>query len=600
MNNYHDKLFTITSDSELADFDQNFKVIAGPGAGKTHWLIKNIRHILRKSPRISSTTRIACITYTNVASDEIKEGLGIGENRVETSTIHSFLYKNIVKPYAHLLKKNDGSFLINFSGLDGHEEHRPVFYPVINSWINSIEEMRKSKFRFINDKKRQELVNCLSSLNWKLDSGECVLEFRKNYGLAKPLVEKVEEYKRQFWDKGQIHHEDVLYFAYRILTENPCLCDFLSSRFGYILIDEFQDTHPIQTEIVKLLGASGSIIGVIGDAAQSIYKFQGASRKDFLGFKIDGLVNYKIDGNRRSTKRIISLLNHVRTGDPVMQAQEGADREGEAVCVIVGDDTTRVLSHYQDLAQSFGYEGKTYVLAVRNDTVSKLRRKNNNNEGLWERLRAADGFRERFLIAVITAEEYAYEGRFEIALKEALRIFKTDSDGNLKKPFKAGALRSELEKRGAAVSVLEFIISRRETLKDETALGFYEKLNGFLFERFAARLQEFGKGSIRDEYESIQVLDLISDLRLGEESKSNIRTIHKSKGAQFKSVLVWLEEPEDFSNILDPDINAEDDTCRLIYVGLSRAEDFLCVGVPKLDPKDEPKLRELGINTIRI
>jgi DNA helicase-2/ATP-dependent DNA helicase PcrA len=587
----------ITSDSKLTEFNHNFRVLAGPGAGKTYWLIQNIRNILRNSPRISSTSRIACITYTNVASDEIKEGLEKGEDRVETSTIHSFLYKNIVKPYASLLKKADGTCLIDFEKMDGHDEHRPAYYPFVKDWIDSLPEMNKNKFQFRDDKRQLQLVQCLGNLNWKIESGKCVLEFRKNFGLPKPLVANIAKYKGQFWDKGQIHHEDVLYFSHRILIENPSLCDFLSSKFAYILIDEFQDTHPLQTEIVRLLAASGSVIGVIGDGAQSIYQFQGARRKDFLEFRIGDQINYKIEGNRRSTQKIINLLNHVRKGDPVTQKQQGTERDGQNVHVIIGDDTVKLLSVYENIAKGYGYEDKSYVLAIRNDTVSKLKSKKNSNDGLWDRLRTADSWRARFLEHTIASEEYAREGRFETALKEVLRIFKTDKDGSLRKPFKAGVLHSDLEKRGTAVSLLEFIISDADGLMNGTVLDLYEKINEFLVSSINARLQEFRKGSIRDEYQSIRVSDLISDLKLGEESKSQIRTIHKSKGSQFKSVLVYLDNPAELVHILKPNINADDDICRLIYVGLSRAEDFLCVSIPKADAEDERSLEDLGLRT---
>ncbi len=599
MKSARDEFVAITSDSELTDFDHNFRVMAGPGAGKTYWLIKNIRNILRNSPRIGSTSRIACITYTNVAADEIKAGLEKGEDRVETSTIHSFLYRNIVKPYAFLLKKGDGTYLIDFEKMDGHDEHRPAYYPFVNDWIDALPEMKKSKFRFKDEKKQRGLVQCLGSLNWKIESGKCVLEFRKNFGLPKPLIANVEKYKRQFWDKGQIHHEDVLYFSYRILTERPLLCSFLSSKFSYILIDEFQDTHPMQTEIVRLLAASGSIIGVIGDGAQSIYQFQGARRKDFVEFNIGNQINYKIEGNRRSTQKIIDVLNHVRSGDPVKQKQQGTERLGQDVHIIIGDDGAKTLSVYEELAKGFGFEDTSYVLAARNDTVSKLKSKKNNNDGLWERLRAADPLRARFLEHAVASGEYVREGRFETALKEMLRVFKTQADGNLRKPFKAGLLRSDFEKRGSAVSFLEFIVSDI-SLMAGTALYFFEKTNDFLLSTIHARLQEFREGSIRDEYQSIQVADLISDLKLGEESKSRIRTIHKSKGAQFKAVLVCLDSPDDISHILKPDINAEEDSCRLIYVALSRAEEFLCVGIPSLDAENEEIIRGLGIKPIRI
>jgi DNA helicase-2/ATP-dependent DNA helicase PcrA len=596
----NDDFVPITSDSELTDFDYNFRVMAGPGAGKTYWLIKNIRNILRNSPRISSASRIACITYTNVASDEIRAGLEKGEDRVETSTIHSFLYKNIVKPYAFLLKKEDGTCLIDFEKMDGHDEHRPAYYPFVRDWVDSLPEMNRNKFQFADSKRQQELVQCLGSLNWKMESGKCVLEFRRNFGLPKPLVTSVEKYKRQFWDRGQIHHEDVLYFSYRILAENPSLCDFLSSKFAYILIDEFQDTHPIQTEIVRLLAASGSIIGIIGDGAQSIYQFQGARRKDFLEFAISNQVNYKIEGNRRSTKKIINLLNHVRSGDPVKQKQQGVERDGQDVHVLVGDDAAKLLSAYEALARDLGYEDKSYILAIKNDTVYRLKSKKNSNEGSWEQLRAMDRVKARFLEHLIASEEYAHEGRFETALKEALRVFKDDIDGTLKEPFKSGALPVDIEKRGAAVSMLEFIISNRESLTGGNALNFYEQLNDFLFRSWQIRLQEFSKGKKRNEYEAVQVSDLLSALRLGEESKSAIRTIHKSKGAQFKSVLVYLDNPDHLAHILRPDINADEDSCRLIYVGLSRAEEFLCISIPKVDAEDEQGLRDLGLNVIRV
>ena len=257
-------------------------------------------------------------------------------------------------------------------------------------------------------------------------------------------------------------------------------------------------------QIVRLLAASGSVIGVIGDGAQSIYQFQGARRKDFLEFRIGDQINYKIEGNRRSTQKIINLLNHVRKGDPVTQKQQGTERDGQNVHVIIGDDAVKLLSVYEDIAKGFGYEDKSYVLAIRNDTVSKLKSKKNSNDGLWDRLRTADSWRARFLEHIIASEEYAREGRFETALKEVLRIFKTDKDGSLRKPFKAGVLHSDLEKRGTAVSLLEFIISDADGLMNGTVLDFYEKINEFLLSSINARLQEFRKGSIRDEYQFIR------------------------------------------------------------------------------------------------
>jgi len=83
----------ITSDSALIDIEHHFRVSAGPGAGKTHWLVEHIRNVLHRSNRLGKTRKIACITYTNIAVETILSRLGTSVDRVEVSTIHSFLYK---------------------------------------------------------------------------------------------------------------------------------------------------------------------------------------------------------------------------------------------------------------------------------------------------------------------------------------------------------------------------------------------------------------------------------------------------------------------------------------------------------------------------
>ena len=93
-------------------------------------------------------------------------------------------------------------------------------------------------------------------------------------------------YKSLYWKEGIIDHEDVLYFAHRILFENPAIRSFLASRFPYVFIDEFQDTLAIQAQFVKWLASEGTIVGVIGDAEQSIYGFVGATPEHFRQFAL--------------------------------------------------------------------------------------------------------------------------------------------------------------------------------------------------------------------------------------------------------------------------------------------------------------------------
>ena len=91
--------------------------------------------------------------------------------------------------------------------------------------------------------------------------------------------------EEQIWKRGQIDHEDVLYFAYRLLREFPALRD--SSRgFPYLFIDGFQDTLPVQAAVVQWLAESGTVVGVIGDPEQAIYGFLDASPTHFNVFQL--------------------------------------------------------------------------------------------------------------------------------------------------------------------------------------------------------------------------------------------------------------------------------------------------------------------------
>lgn len=81
--------------------EQHFKVSAGPGAGKTRWLVNHIKNILHHSTRLGKTRKIVCITYTNVAIEIILNRLGETAERIEVSTIHSFLYRHVINLLAH-------------------------------------------------------------------------------------------------------------------------------------------------------------------------------------------------------------------------------------------------------------------------------------------------------------------------------------------------------------------------------------------------------------------------------------------------------------------------------------------------------------------
>ncbi|MFC1836998.1 UvrD-helicase domain-containing protein, partial [Thermodesulfobacteriota bacterium] len=270
------------------------------------------------------------MSYTNVAVNEIRVRLGRSGSRAQVSTIHSFLYNNVVKPYLHLLKDESGDPLVKHEFVDGHDEHRPTF-SAVKGWLDSV----GARIDFYRN--QHEIFAYLKKVHWQLEegSGEWILKSSEwNRPKYLPSI-KSGSYKQFYWRIGVIDHEDVLYLAYRILEENPVVSEFLSCRFPFLFIDEFQDTNPVQTQVVKWLADSNTTVGVIGDPEQSIYGFQGAKLSDFLDFSLPGQIDYVINDNRRSTDSIIQLLNHVRCDEVVQKGLRGVP--GQPVQIFVGD-----------------------------------------------------------------------------------------------------------------------------------------------------------------------------------------------------------------------------------------------------------------------
>jgi len=592
------KVSTISSDSLLDDFDQNFRVLAGPGAGKTYWLVNHIKQVIRRSKHLHFASRIACISYTTVAAEHIKLKLEDAAERVDVSTIHSFLYRNLVKFFLHFVRGEDGEPLFDYSLIDGHDEHKPT-QGVLVQWTR----VQGTPGYVLNDVNLA--LRYLGQLTWRFNqNGELRLTVRKPLGRFKsgkqayPFpINKAESYKKMCWESGRLHHEDVLYFAHRILSEHPELRGFISKRFPYIFLDEFQDTNPIQTCIVRWLAEAGSFIGVIGDPAQSIYAFQDAKHSDFKSFNLPGQLNYKIDGNRRSTTQIIDLLNHVRAGDITQYSLIG--KEGARPYVLVGA-AAEAVKQVRDVAlrRDGSAEPELAILTRTNEFAARLRsaRKEFNNK-VWEELESADYKRRSFIYHVMLAGQLAQQGSYDRAIKELLRCFRA-RDGLLREPLKYVGRLSGVEKSGLSVSILEFLVTNHSELLETNLLTFYQELDILLTEKKPdLKLTSVKGGKFKTAAESILYKDLADGLKLNEERRL-VRTVHNAKGAEFDSVLICLEKETDLKYLINPQI--DDEECRIIYVGISRAKEFLYISVPTLSQENESTLNQGLVNILAV
>jgi DNA helicase-2/ATP-dependent DNA helicase PcrA len=591
----------ITSEAHLLATDRHVRVTAGPGAGKTYWFVGHIKNVLTRSEKLHANSRIAVISYTNVAADQLKEQLGIYAARAEVATIHSFLYRNVVRPYVHFLREAGGRPLVNSALLDGHDEHH-VNYLHLKAWLTS-RNLQNLTTKF--QKEQLEMLRQhIATIRWRQAEtfADWHLELSADYGLSQRTKaqlgpDSLFAYKQPYWRDGTIDHDDVLYFAFRILQEYPVVRDCLSGLFPFVFIDEFQDTVPAQTHIVRWLAAAGSTVVVIGDAEQAIFEFAGAAPAQFRTFTLPELDEYEITHNRRSTQAIIAILNRMRNDGIIQECFRGA--LGAPVQLLVGA-AVKAARHVRAV-----HPGRPPLILARNQNIvdDVLA----DNEMLandpWSGLVDVDPRRSNFLKSVCAALTLVRSGRLNVGVATMLRGIRHENE-ILKEPFKSANTYSALHRQAIALTILESLLSRGNSLDSLTVRAAYDDLSNCLSEHFSGlSLSKITKGLFASRAEQLKMKELAESVRLeNKDEVRDIRTIHKAKGTEADCVLVCLHSPRGdhrLRHITAPTIPSDEEQ-RLTYVALSRARDALFLAVPELTQEDEGVVREIGLTITRL
>ncbi len=565
-----------SSDEMLEDVEHHFKVVAGPGAGKTRWLSNHVRNVLGKSERLNKCRKIACITYTNVGVDAIIKRLGDSIDKVEVSTIHSFLYKHIVKPYIFLIKDEFG---LDPAKIDGHEELIPS-RGIIHIWKT---ETGQHYLRDIN-----AVIKALSGLCWKFsnDNEELELNFRHSWlnsvGQYSIKRNSLITYKKIFWERNQLHHDDVLYFSLTLMRRFPEILRVMRCKFPYFFVDEFQDTNPIQTEIIKMLAEKETIVGVIGDEAQSIYTFQGADVKQFEEFELQNIITYKIENNHRSTEEILAVLNFIRTD---ITQHNPDNKRGQKPFIFIG----AALDSFKK-AKQLVESDNVCTLSYANVTSCEMKNEYvgiGGDDLLLNLLSVDSSERGKIVAALIKGIEYAKQNKFKDAIKQVSRYFKeTDK-------FKG---------HKTALKIIHAMLANYNNYANGTLFDFYRSLILIATELIPiTKINTSRITNIRTFYEETTYKEIVLWVKYNDDNSLH-RTIHKAKGDEFDNVLVIIKdknnlefnEEKKLCFLLTPDLEKEEQ--RVYYVALSRAKERLFVSVPTLSPENRIKLEEIGFN----
>lgn len=577
---------TINSDTIITDIDSHFKVSAGPGAGKTYWLVNHIKNVLHNSENLFRTRKIACITYTNIAVDTILKRLGTSSEQVEVSTIHSFLYKNIVKPYATFIASDFG---LDVSQMDGHDEIQTNFGH-INNWIENHSNVSLLKHPYsINQLTKLPnykiaLTNWLESLTYKINatfndiiisserSQAFYLEGSTRRYLNRNCLNALEtdfiEYKKLYWQSGKLSHEDVLFFSFQIIKKFPFVLKILNAKFPYIFIDEFQDSNPIQVEIFKKLGLLDSKIGVIGDVAQSIYKFQGADYTQFQNFSLPNINEFILSENRRSCNEIIETLNNIRKDISQLKIRNISISRP---IIYIGDMTLALR------AAKIKCNNEPIYTLSRNNITSNAMKAEISGSGLdsklLENLKEIDSNpkRSNLIYSCIKAIAYGKENKFKDAIKELEKLFNYRTD--------------KIKGKKKALKYITLFLEKFSDYENKPLIDFAN----FIRVNLVSDLSNFRAGTIKTFYDNHTFKQLLLCVSIPEDMSLH-KTIHKSKGDEFDNVLLVLKEENDIDFLIKSNLLANEEH-RINYVAVSRVKNKLFISVPALSIVTQTKLQ---------
>ncbi len=273
-------------------------ILAGAGSGKTTVLINRIAYMLSKG--ICAPYHILAITFTNKAAkelcDRIDRMMGADAFGVTAATFHSFCGR-VLRAEITV----DGVFNSNYTIYDADDSQR-----VIKAAMKAME---------IDDGTlpARSVQYAISNAKDHRISPE---EYCKHFGrdLRQEQIAKVyARYDAALRDANALDFDDMILKTVELFENHPEILAKYAGRFRYVMVDEYQDTNPLQYRLVALLSSKFGNLCVVGDDDQSIYKFRGATIENILLFE-ERFPNAKVirlEQNYRSTSNILDTANAV-------------------------------------------------------------------------------------------------------------------------------------------------------------------------------------------------------------------------------------------------------------------------------------------------
>ncbi|MEY3775216.1 MAG: hypothetical protein RLZZ129_1996 [Verrucomicrobiota bacterium] len=281
-------------------------VLAGAGSGKTRTLTYRVAYLLSQGVKPGE---ILLLTFTNKAAKEmlhrVQDLTGVEPQRFWGGTFHSLGHRAL-RIYGEAI-----GLPRNFTILDADESESLL--------KQSVEAGDKTFFKDKTHPRPGPLFSVLSlARNTQIPLTTTVTKSFPQYNdLAHRFGPFADAYAKRKREQNVVDYDDLLELWLRLLNEAPEVAEYFAHRFRHVLVDEYQDTNTIQSQIVDKLAGHHCLMAV-GDDAQCIYSWRGANFENIMTFpdRHPGTVIHRIETNYRSTPEILNFANGVLLAQP--------------------------------------------------------------------------------------------------------------------------------------------------------------------------------------------------------------------------------------------------------------------------------------------
>ena len=607
----------------VSTMDGPVMVIAGPGSGKTRVLTYRIAHLLNNG---IPPWQILALTFTNKSAKEMKERIekivGSGANRVWAGTFHSI--------FARILRV---------------EAHR-IGYP--NDFtIYDTDDSKSVIKEIIKTLKLDPKVYNVGAIRARISSAKSNLITPKAYVVNEDLMTSdkmnrrpmthliYEKYTHKCLKAGAMDFDDLLLQMFKLLYQNPDEIRLKYQRqFQYLMVDEFQDTNFLQYEILKLLcvyKGSPQNICIVGDDAQSIYSFRGATIENILMFEQDfpRLKTYKLEQNYRSSDHIVAAANEVinynknQIQKKIWTENIGGHKIKVIKAVTETDEGKRIADSIVEQKNRFGLANRQIAILYRTNSQSRVFEECFRRSNIAYRIYGGMSFYSRKEIKDLIAYlRLTINPKDNEALKRVINfprrgIGKTtidnlialsnDNDMSIMEVLTQVDFNARSKKSiGAFMQIIQKCAYKTKELNAYDAALFIARTSGLIAHLKADTtiegmnklenvnslldgIKDFVEDDTLEEGEDATVQDrsiagylqnisLMTDADQddGEQDTVTLMSVHAAKGLEYKSVFVVGLEENLFPSYMSMSSPEQiDEERRLFYVAITRAEAHL-------------------------